>query len=164
MKFAYADPPYPGCAHLYPEKTEVDHAELIERLCADYGDGWALSTSATALKDVLPLCPGDCRIAAWVKPFAVFRPNVNPAYTWEPVIFRGGRRGDRTRQTVRDHHAAGITLQRGLVGVKPDSFNLWVLDLLGFTYEDELHDLFPGSGGMGVAVERLRRSLERQMA
>ena len=36
MHFAYADPPYPGKANLYPEKTEIDHASLIDRLTANY--------------------------------------------------------------------------------------------------------------------------------
>lgn len=42
MRFAYADPPYPGKAKYYPEKTEVDHASLIGRLATEYPDGWAL--------------------------------------------------------------------------------------------------------------------------
>lgn len=46
MRFAYADPPYIGCAHLYPEKREIDHDELIARLLSDYPDGWALSASS----------------------------------------------------------------------------------------------------------------------
>lgn len=29
MRFAYADPPYIGCASLYPEKEEVDHERLL---------------------------------------------------------------------------------------------------------------------------------------
>lgn len=145
MKFAYADPPYPGCAHRYPENREVGHAELIARLVDEYPDGWALSTSSTALRDVIVLCPPAVRVAAWVKPFAVFKPNVNPAYAWEPVLFMGGRRGDRTRATVRDWHSANITLKKGLVGAKPESFCLWIMDLLGY----ELHDLFPGTGVMG---------------
>ena len=28
MRFAYADPPYPGMAHRYPENTEVDHLNV----------------------------------------------------------------------------------------------------------------------------------------
>jgi len=30
MKVAYADPPYIGLANYYPEKTEVDHLELVK--------------------------------------------------------------------------------------------------------------------------------------
>jgi hypothetical protein len=92
------------------------------------------------------MCPDDARVAAWVKPFAIFKPNVNPAYAWEPVIFRGGRRGDRSRATVRDWVSANITLKKGLTGAKPEAFSLWVLDLLGWENGDEMHDLFPGTG------------------
>jgi hypothetical protein len=28
MRLAYADPPYPGKAHLYPENSEVDHTVM----------------------------------------------------------------------------------------------------------------------------------------
>jgi len=47
MRLAYADPPYPGLAHYYPEKREADHPQLVSRLAAY--DGWALSTSHKAL-------------------------------------------------------------------------------------------------------------------
>ena len=133
----------------------MDHAELIQQLTDNYPDGWALSTSSTALQGVIALCPSDCRVAAWVKPFAVFKPNVNPAYAWEPVIFRGGRRGDRTRLTVRDWHSESITLRRGLVGVKPPGFNRWITMLLGMVDGDTLDDIYPGSNGM--ATERQQR-------
>lgn len=53
MKFAYADPPYPGGAHRYPEKTEVDHRALLRLLLNEYPDGWALSTNTPNLDFVL---------------------------------------------------------------------------------------------------------------
>lgn len=106
MKFAYADPPYVGCARLYPEKTEVDHVALIDRLVTEYPDGWALSCSSPSLRYLLPLCPNNVRVMAWVKPFAVFKANVGLAYAWEPVIFHGGRRIAREQPTVRDWFSA----------------------------------------------------------
>jgi len=63
MVMAYADPPYPGLSSKYyrDEPTyagEVNHAELIASLRSSTTyDGWALSTSSKALRDVLPLCP-----------------------------------------------------------------------------------------------------------
>jgi len=147
VKVAYADPPYPGCAHLYPEGVEVNHRVLIGTLCHEFPDGWALSTSSPALRLVLPLCPADVRVGAWVKPFAVFKPNVNPAYAWEPVIWRGGRtRRERSEDTVRDWCAESITLRKGLVGAKPPGFCLWLFDLLGLRRGDDLTDIFPGTG------------------
>lgn len=148
MRFAYADPPYPGCAGRYPENTEVDHPALIARLVDEYPDGWALSTHSPALRELLPLCPEDVRVLSWVKPFAVFKPNVGVAYAWEPVILRGGRRRTRQQPTVRDWVAEGITLKRGLVGAKPDAFCYWLFEVLGAQAGDTLDDLYPGSGAV----------------
>ncbi len=165
MRFAFADPPYLGCGALYDEHhaearlwdDPKTHRALVERLVAEFADGWLLCLSSPSLRVILPMCPEDCRVAAWVKPFAVFKPNVNPAYAWEPVIFRGGRRGDRTRDTVRDWIAKEITLKRGLTGAKPEAFCEWALELLGFDAEqDEIADLFPGTGVLGHVVEAHR--------
>lgn len=160
MKVAYADPPYIGQAHRYPEKQEVDHQTLIARLVSEFPDGWALSCSSPSLRIVLPLCPEDTRVMAWVKPFAVFKPNVNPAYAWEPVLVRGGRkRRDRTEATVTDWVAACITLERGVVGAKPDAFCYWLFGVLGLRAEDTFVDLFPGSGAVTRAWEHWRKQI-----
>lgn len=150
MKFAYADPPYIGQAKKHyshdPECAEVDHQELINKLCIEYPDGWALSLSSPSLKQILAMCPDDVRVMAWVKPFCAFKVNVNPAYAWEPVIVRGGRRRTRDMPTVRDWLAASITLRKGLVGAKPPEFCAWLFEVLGMQTGDELDDLFPGTG------------------
>lgn len=173
LRVAYADPPYLGCCRLYghehgPEGRCWDEVEthrlLLERLVREYPDGWALSLSSSSLRTILPLCPPTVRVAAWVKPFCAFKKGVRPAYAWEPVIFHGGRNpgmgfahppplkgGKQT--TPKDFLAANITLRKGLTGAKPPTFNAWVLDLLGFRPGDELHDLFPGTGGMAVALQ-----------
>ena len=150
MIFAYADPPYPGMAHFYPENTEVDHGVLFTRLCSEYPDGWALSTASTTLRQVLafPQCPADVRIMAWVKPFASFKLHVNPAYAWEPVLVRGGRRRTREQTTVRDWVSANITLRTGLVGAKPPGFYHWLREVLNVQPGDRLDDLYPGTGGL----------------
>jgi hypothetical protein len=122
VKFAYADPPYIGCAGYYAEREEVDHAQLITRLVDEFPDGWALSCHTPSLRLLLPMTPEDTRVMAWVKPWAVFKPNVNPAYAWEPVLVRGGRKRARNEETERDWVSAGITLKRGMVGVKPDLY------------------------------------------
>src|SRR5215472_14496373 len=101
MRFAYADPPYLGqCGKHYKHALHKvglcwdnlwTHEQLIKQLMAQYPDGWALSCSSPSLRDLLPLCPADIRIAAWVKPFCIFKKGVRPAHAWEPVLFRGGR-------------------------------------------------------------------------
>ena len=168
MRFAFADPPYLGCGHLYAKHPEAHvwddpetHRALIGRLVADYPDGWVLCLHAPSLRVLLPMTPNATRVCAWVKPFASFKPNVNPAYTWEPVLALGGRsardRGGREVATVRDHLAANITLQKGLTGAKPEAFCEWVIDLLGARAEDTFDDLFPGTGVFGRVWSRRSR-------
>jgi hypothetical protein len=156
VRFAYADPPYLGCGHYYPERTEVDHAALLAQLVADFPDGWALSCSSPSLRVLLPLCPPTTRVLAWVKPFASFRPHVNPAYVWEPVLVHGGRPHARTDDTIRDWHAASVRARDTLIGAKPASFCSWLLDVLNVQPNDELIDLFPGTGIMGHCLTARR--------
>ena len=154
MKFAYADPPYLGMgARMYqrPEWDDVaTHAALIDRLQREFSDGWAMSCSSPSLRVLLPLCPDDCRVAAWVKPFCAFRPNVKPAYAWEPVIFRGGRQRTRKDETWHDWHSENITMRRGFQGAKPPGFAQWIVRLLNAQVDkgDTITDLFHGSGAM----------------
>lgn len=145
MKIAYADPPYVGCANLYTEKQEVDHQKLILELVTY--DAWALSCHTPSVRVLFPMCPNGTRLGVWVKPFCSFKPNVNPAYAWEAVLFMSARgRFTRNHDTVRDWHSANITLRKGLVGAKPPSFCYWLFDLLGARETDEFFDLFPGTG------------------
>lgn len=160
MKFAYADPPYLGCGHLYredhPEAHLWDdpetHRRLIERLQDEYPDGWAMSASVPSLITLFPMLPEQHRVCAWVKPFAVFKPNVGIAYAWEPVVLVGGRRRTREQRTVRDWFSCEITLQKGLVGAKPPPVIHWILDLLNVQRGDAVDDLFPGTGVVGRCV------------
>ncbi len=146
MKIAYADPPYPGCAHRYPEKTEVDHVTLIRQLEEKY-DGFVLHTSSTALQAVLSLCPRDVRVMSWVKPFCAFKRGVPVAYAWEPVIVRPCRKQVvRQRVVMRDWISESITLKKGLCGAKPENVCLWAFEMVGALPEDELVDLYPGTG------------------
>jgi hypothetical protein len=157
VRFAYADPPYPGMSHFYKDHPdyggEVDHAELVERLERDYADGWVLHTASSTLREVLAVCPAEARVMAWTKPFASWKKGVYPAYAWEPVVMRGGRNDFGGRQTPPDFCAEGITLKRGLTGAKPERVCHWLFDCLGATPDDEMHDLFPGSGAVTRAWE-----------
>jgi hypothetical protein len=161
MIFAYADPPYLGCGALYakhhPDALVWDdpatHRRLIEQMSDEYPDGWAMSASTPSLMTLFPMLPERHRICAWVKPFAVFKPNVGVAYAWEPVVVVGGRRRTRQQRTVRDWFACEITLKKGLVGAKPAPVIHWILDLLNVQRGDEVADLFPGTGVVGRCVE-----------
>jgi hypothetical protein len=167
MRFAYADPPYLGCGRLYakhhPEAMIWDnpetHRALIQRLCDEYPDGWAMSLHVPSLRVLLPMCPDDARISALVKPppWTTF-PGLRVSYAWEPVIWRGGRK--------KYECGAGHTIDwlscgtyatrpenndRGLIGGKPRAFCRWVFSLLGAEKGDTLDDLFPGTGAVTAA-------------
>lgn len=166
MRFAFADPPYLGCGALYKAHhaqamawdDPETHRQLIARLQDKYRDGWVLCLSSPSLKTILPMCPDDCRVGSWVKPFAAFKANVTTAYAWEPVIFRGGRKRGRDQETVRDWISSVITLKKGLTGAKPEAFCEWVLDLLNVDErQDAVDDLFPGTGVMGRVFESRAR-------
>ena len=154
MKYAFADPPYYGYAKYYkknhPESYVWDdldtHQALIESLTNEY-DGWALCLASVNLVDILPLCPKEVRICSWVKPFASFKPGINPAYTWEPVIIHNPRKKrSKDEWTIKDHLICNISMQKGLMGAKPILFCEWVLQLLGVQSTDEIIDIFPGTG------------------
>ena len=153
MKLAFADPPYIGQAKRHYSKeelcAEVDHVALIADLMKY--DGWALSLSSPTLKQILALCPDEVRIGAWVKPWASFKPGVNPGYAWEPVIFWGGRKRGRDVDTLRDWVSANATMKKGLAGVKPVKVCYWIFEMLGARLGDEFHDIFPGSGIVTVS-------------
>lgn len=174
MRFAYADPPYPGQASKYQREakangrkaSEVDHAELIDRLVHDYADGWALSTSSSGLKMVLALCPAKVRVCAWVKPFVPAYKGIRPVYSWEPVILCGGRKPSGvddplTRDSLFMSPRMGMRPRQTTapLGAKSREFCRWILDLLNFQPGDDLDDIFPGSGVMGSVVRNYQGAL-----
>lgn len=171
MRWAYADPPYPGLARYYADHPdfggEVDHAALVSSLEAGHFDAWSLSTSSKALSMVLSICfdyGADVRVGAW---FRGSRPGRShgPRQAWEPVIYRGGRR-DPSREYSDDalvHHARPRLTDPGhVIGAKPAAFAFWLFDLMGALPGDELVDLYPGSGGITRAWSRFAEASRLQ--
>lgn len=158
MKIGYADPPYIGCAHLYKDHPdfagEVDHKELIERLQDEF-DGWVLHASATStsIATLAPLIDGTgARWCSWVKGFAAFKRNVPVAYAWEPVLIKPARKPVVSKRLVmRDWIQESITLRRGLTGAKPEAVCHWAFELVGVRPDDEMFDLYPGTGAVSEA-------------
>ena len=152
MRLAYADPPYPGNAYLYTNHPdyagEVDHLDLITTLRANY-DGWALSTSANALHQLLPICPPEARILAWVKHTVTV--------SWEPVIVVPARKPEGVRDWIQvepDSYQWRDKPDTYLIGQKPEAFCLWLFAWLGAQPGDTLADLYPGSGNVTRAWNR----------
>lgn len=171
MKVAYADPPYIGQAkRLYGKhkdyQGEVDHKDLIDRLCDEFPDGWALSLSCQALQYILGLCPDDVRVLSWTKRYHGFLAGIRLQYCWEPVILKGGRegphiKGDPTLRDWVDASPEGFTFrkmpQNHVRGKKPQKFCFWLFDCLGLQPGDTLVDLYPGTGAVGRAWERYQQ-------
>lgn len=180
-KFAYADPPYLGRGEYYrahhPDAMSWDkletHQKLIERLQAEYPDGWVMSLSEKSLRTILPMCPEDARVCAWITANARFAGNQVPVRRhFEPVILVGGRDYTETGNRAADYAVtkqeptgepryrmvkSDLRSGKTFVGRKPQAFARWMLDLLGAQPGDTVDDLFPGSGAIGIAIaERLR--------
>lgn len=175
--FAYADPPYLGRGEYYtayhPEALSWNdpetHRALIVRLQAEYPDGWALSLSERSLQTILPMCPPEARVAAWITDRPRFAGKAVPVRKhFEPIVFCGGRpysdTGNRAADfivTQQERLPAGqpryvmskddLRSGRTFVGRKPRAFSLWVLDLLGWIPGDAIDDLFPGTGAVQEA-------------
>ena len=157
LRLAYADPPYPGLAKRYYDEEEsyageVDHGALLEQLRAF--DGWALSTSARALRVVLPLCPPEARVCAWVKPGRLPWARAGVHNRWEPLIVVPAR---ALAPGFPDClQAQPARLGGTMMGRKPIAFCAWLFHLLGAVPGvDALEDLFPGTGIVGRAWEEL---------
>jgi len=154
-RFAYADPPYPGLSQRYYGREEVDHRELVDRLVAEFPDGWALSTSATALRDVWALCPPDTRLCIWVSRRRSSTLAYEAIHVYEALLVAGGRQRPEPEILDLTDVLIGGGHQRShpdaLTGMKPAAFCEWMFRLLGAVAGDELVDLFPGSGAVGRA-------------
>lgn len=172
MKIGYADPPYPGCADLYRDHPdyagEVDHKALLERLQDEF-HGWVLHTHVPGLRllERNGWLPDGIRICGWFKSFAAFKRNVSVAYAWEPVIIKAARKPVVTKRTIyRDFVEVPeaikepITLKRGLTGAKPEKVCHWAFELVGAMPDDELHDLFSGTGAVARAWDSWRAAVQ----
>jgi len=130
-----------------------EHRRLLLDLLDEY-DGWAIATTPDGLGAYAPL-PIAARIMAWHKPRAL--PGAHRIRShWEPVIVYvpEGRRS-RLEGTVPDVLVCNPP-QINFAGAKPAEWTRWVLDALGYAPgEDEVVDLFPGSGSVARAIDGL---------
>jgi len=157
MTVAYADPPYVGKAKMYGVDETIDQALFLVHLDRTFPDGWAYSLSSSHLKYAMSVTVAQqARVAAWVKPWAVYRPGVNPAYAWEPVLFKPARKARRNKATVRDFVIENAVMSGPCKGRKPEGFCYWIFDLLQLEPEDEFIDLFTGSGEVERCWNRWR--------
>jgi hypothetical protein len=160
MRFAYADPPYFGMGKkMYAKHHDeaiiwddrMTHIDLIAQMDKDY-DGWALSCNPRDVGWLLPECPDKTRMAVWVKPYAQLRPCMTQ-YMYEVVLFKTNKKLGSRKPFVKDWLMSPPTRKTGLQGAKPDEFNKWVLDLVGYEIGDELVDIFTGTNSMQRTID-----------
>lgn len=60
------------------------------------------------------------------------------------------------RLVLRDWIECSITLRRGLTWVKPEAVCHWAFEMVGARPDDELDDMFPGTGAVWRAWESWR--------
>lgn len=173
MKLAIADPPYLGRARRWygegrghaagrgradqhPDAGTWDSPEAHQRLVADLEeefDGWAIAMSPDSLGLYLDAAPSSARVACWTRGNAI--PSGSRVRSlWEPVLVRvpEERRDHGTGAIIDDVLTAGIT-PGGFPGRKPEAWTHWVLAMLGYDpVEDELVDVFPGSGAVTASA------------
>lgn len=185
MRFAIADPPYPpevrrridrrpgrnprvtsrsratrwyaGHADNHPDAADWDspatHQALLAHLVRDF-DGWAIATSADGLP-AYGLLPPSAKLMVWQIANAM-PTSARVASTFEFVIV----------STPLDRMARGPLGQvpdilraaaprRGFAGSKPSEWTRWVLDAMGCGSDDELVDIFLGSGAVTEAASQL---------
>ena len=163
MKIAYADPPYPGQAKRWygdhPDYAgEVHLPALLNRLAGF--DGWALSTSAASLQEVLMLCPTGVRVGVWYRSNSEHPGNRGTWWwSWEPVVFWPARPPEVPTRDMLSHHKEQGFLGSTIPGQKPKAVCEWIFRLLGLQPDDDFHDLYPGSGAVAHAWEGWRSQL-----
>lgn len=84
-------------------------------------------------------------------------------WSWEPLIlftphWRQRAPHDWTRDSLYIGQPSGF-LGGEITGAKPPLFCNWLFELLGLGRDDDLDDLFPGSGAVGQAWEAWRSQL-----
>lgn len=105
----------------------------------------------------MPLLPDGVRVCAWVKGFAAFKRNIPVAYAWEPVYIKPARKPVVSKRHIsRDWIECPITMRKGLAGAKPEKVCHWAFELLGCRPEDDLCDLYPGTGAVTAAWKSWR--------
>lgn len=155
MRIAIADPPYFGCSRRYysdhPEcgiyDTIEGHEALINRLASQY-HGFAVAMNSKDLQLLLPLFPDGIQVAAWHKPDGMASGGVTRS--WEPVVYKPARKSHS-----RDSVMASME-KVGFMGAKPARWTVWVLELLGAKPDDDIVDLFPGSGRVTEVIQDWR--------
>lgn len=124
------------------------HRLLMEQLEREF-DGWAIATAHDGIP-AYGVLPRGVRIMVWHKTNAPGSAS-RIRNVWEPVIIRppSTRLSSRLMGGQVPDVLTAAAPRLGFAGAKPAAWTRWVLDALGYDPdEDELVDMFPGSGAV----------------
>jgi hypothetical protein len=159
-KVQYKPADYHPEAHLWDDIQT--HKTLIKQLESDY-DGFALCLAHDNLQQLLPLFSVKVKVCIWHKwtlPSGSCISN-----TYEPVIVRVP---DSRRRAIKGATTPDLLTYKkkegmGFAGRKPKAFTYWLLDLLQYKENDQVDDLFNGSGAIIDALNSYRQELSTRV-
>ncbi|GII98370.1 hypothetical protein CLV28_0695 [Sediminihabitans luteus] len=175
MRLAIADPPYLGRAHRWygvggrghgggrgradehdgarAWDTPARHQQLVTDLTAGF-DGWAIALPPSSLPTYLAVAPPAARVMVWHRTNAVpSGQRVRAAWEAVLVLTPESRRAHGTGLPLDDVLTAPCP-RTGFTGAKPAVWTRWVLDALGHQSDDDVVDLFAGSGAVTAALNQ----------
>ena len=158
MRVAYADPPLPGVrlGVFYQNKAGSITPRSSRSCVADFPDGWALSTSAKALRDLAPALSAErARLRLGEAASRARAEHGHPQHVGA---------ADRRRRGASSGPACAIGSRRSprgtaasFPGRKPLAFIAWLFACLGVLPGDNLFDKYPGTGIVSRAFAQLLR-------
>lgn len=155
-KINYKPADYHPEAHLWDDIQT--HKTLIKQLESDY-DGFALCLAHDNLQQLLPLFSVKVKVCIWHKWTLPSRSCISNTY--EPVIVKvpDSRKGAIKGLTTPDLMTYQKREGMGFAGRKPKAFIYWLLDLLQYQENDQVDDLFNGSGAVIDALNSYTQKL-----
>ena len=132
------------------------HKNLIEKLENEY-DGFALCMAHDNLQKLLPFCKPNIKIMIWHKWSIPSRSRIQNRF--EPVLIRIPKslKGAVKGQTMPDVLTWQMRTKSDFAGAKPKEWTYWVLDAMGVDKDDEIEDLFIGSGAVTQAINDYKK-------
>jgi hypothetical protein len=131
------------------------HRLLLEQLMDEF-DGWAIATPMDGVECYRPL-PIPCRVMVWYRRNAqrgdYCIANVTEAVIVYPPVGRRAKGSAGPTGQVVDLLDEPAPIG-GFAGMKPARWTRWVLDAMSHQPDDEVVDLFPGSGSVGAAISQ----------
>jgi hypothetical protein len=134
------------------------HIQLVHDLQQNY-DGWCIAMSVHSLSTYMSAVETDSRngirVCVWHKPSAVTSGS-RITNTWEPVLVKvpKERRGWNSGGAKMCDVLTANPLRSNFVGAKPREWTMWVLDLMGYRPDDEVTDMFAGSGAVSAVLSQ----------